>query len=57
MTTQERQLVTKTGKMSIQAFFQRHGEVPCYADDPFVPKDYTSALERADAKKKLIDSI
>jgi hypothetical protein len=53
MTTQERQLVTKTGKMSIQAFFERHGEVPCYADEAQPEQDHT----RAEKIVKLIDSI
>jgi hypothetical protein len=58
MSTQEHQLVDRTGKMSIQAFFERHGEVPCYADDPSVPpKDYTSALEKDAKRQAIVDSL
>lgn len=58
MSVQERELVTRTGKMSIQAFFERHGEVPCYADDEATPpKDYTSALEKDAKRRAIVDSI
>jgi hypothetical protein len=57
MSTQEHQLVSSTGKMSIQAFFERHGEVPCYADDDHVPRDYTSVLAKDSKRQSIIDSM
>jgi uncharacterized protein YjhX (UPF0386 family) len=57
MAKTEHELVTKTGKMSIQAFFKRHGEVPCYADEPFQQPDLTETLEKSIKQRKLIDSL
>jgi hypothetical protein len=55
MSTQEHQLVASTGKMSIQAFFERHGEVPVYTDE--APRDYTSALAKDAKRQAIIDSL